>query len=68
MPKKETATSAGALARRLGRAAGGGGVAATPLFAGEDVPPVVSTRNGSDAGEEDTPARARAVTTRPDGA
>jgi hypothetical protein len=48
--------------------AGGGAVAATPLFTGEDASPMVSPRNGGDAGEEDAPARPRVATAQPDGA
>jgi hypothetical protein len=43
-------------------------VAATPLFAGEDAPLVISPRNGGDAGEEEAAATSRMATARPAGA
>nr|ABA94514.1 hypothetical protein LOC_Os11g37810 [Oryza sativa Japonica Group] len=50
--------------RRLGKeteAAGGGTVAATPLYTSEDASPMVPVRNGGQAGVEGTPARPRKV-------
>nr|BAD36213.1 hypothetical protein [Oryza sativa Japonica Group] len=49
-------------------AAGGGAVAATSLFTREDASPVVSPRNGGDAGEEDAPSTLRVATPQPDSA
>uniref|UniRef100_A0A0E0LAM3 Uncharacterized protein n=1 Tax=Oryza punctata TaxID=4537 RepID=A0A0E0LAM3_ORYPU len=50
------------------RAAGGGAVAATPLVAGVGALPVVSVRNGGDAGGEEAAATPREVVARPAGA
>lgn len=49
------------------QAAGGGGVVATPLVVDEDVAPIISPRNGGDAGEEEAATRPLGVTARPDG-
>jgi hypothetical protein len=50
--------------RRSGKAtqaAGGGTVAATPLYTSEEASPLVPVRNGGQAGVEGTPARPRKV-------
>nr|AAM08796.1 Hypothetical protein [Oryza sativa Japonica Group]AAP52971.1 hypothetical protein LOC_Os10g17830 [Oryza sativa Japonica Group] len=64
---KETATSADALTRRSGR------LKAVQwrqrhCFAGEDASPVISPRNGGEAGEEEAAATPGEVTAQPDGA
>nr|ABB47064.1 hypothetical protein LOC_Os10g15050 [Oryza sativa Japonica Group] len=61
----------GDVGRRTGdaaEAAGGGEVVATPLDAGEDASPVISPRNGGEAGKEEAAATPGEVAARPEGA
>nr|AAU10721.1 hypothetical protein [Oryza sativa Japonica Group] len=57
--------------RRSGEAAGmagAGGVVATPLVVGEDASPVISPRNGGEAGKEEAAATPGEVAAQPEGA